>query len=402
MSKTFCVLPWLNLTVDPDGSIKPCCVSQDFIKKNDGTKYNLGYDTIEEIYNSTDFINIRTQMLNGEEVHGCSQCYQHEKIGGASQRIMYNDMWKNRQYTEPVADVKIHYFDLRFGNLCNLNCRSCNPRNSTQLAKEFNELSHTTISKFHDLTEVDINSWYETQTFSDNLEKQLDNIEMLYVTGGEPTINQKNFELLEQLIDLGYSKNIVLMLNTNMTNTNPKFYAMIKQFKFVIFFASIDGYGDMQEYLRYPSKWSQIDSNLQKLLSLGNNISIRLSPVIQITNLNRITELFEYFESINRKLQRGAFELFPIILENPDYLNARNLPLDFKIKSWGLIEQWVSANCKYQKPIFHNKLSALKNKCFEDVDYTEKLTEYFEFNDILDQHRSQSLNDVNPNLYKLK
>jgi hypothetical protein len=90
---TYCVLPWVNITVDPDGSIKPCCVSQDFIKKPTGEKFNLGFDKIEDIVNSKDLVEIRQKMLAGEKVAGCSQCYQHEEYGGKSQRLQYNQMF---------------------------------------------------------------------------------------------------------------------------------------------------------------------------------------------------------------------------------------------------------------------------------------------------------------------
>ena len=75
MSKTFCVMPWINVSTDPDGTIIPCCISRDVIKKSDGTPYNLGHDKIEDFFNSPDFVNIREKMLKGEKVDGCSQCY---------------------------------------------------------------------------------------------------------------------------------------------------------------------------------------------------------------------------------------------------------------------------------------------------------------------------------------
>ena len=33
MNKTFCILPFVHIAADPDGSIKPCCTSFDKIKK---------------------------------------------------------------------------------------------------------------------------------------------------------------------------------------------------------------------------------------------------------------------------------------------------------------------------------------------------------------------------------
>jgi hypothetical protein len=69
-------MPWINISADSDGSIKPCCISSQFITKENGERYNLGYDKIEDIVNSNDYIEIRRKMLAGELVDGCSRCHQ--------------------------------------------------------------------------------------------------------------------------------------------------------------------------------------------------------------------------------------------------------------------------------------------------------------------------------------
>jgi MoaA/NifB/PqqE/SkfB family radical SAM enzyme len=237
--------------VDPDGSVKPCCVSTDFIKKPDGNPYNLGSDDIEDIYNSTDFINIRKLMLAGERISACDVCRNNEKNNGYSMRLRFNQKWEELTFTDSIAETKIKYFDLRFGNLCNLLCRSCNPKNSSQIQREVQELKHTNrLSYVGSGYDQDINQWYHTKTFDKNLENQSENIEWFYITGGEPTLITKNLEYLEKLIESGRSKSITLAINTNMTNSKPKFYKLLKEFKTVVCSPSIDGYGAMQEYIR--------------------------------------------------------------------------------------------------------------------------------------------------------
>jgi MoaA/NifB/PqqE/SkfB family radical SAM enzyme len=396
---TYCVLPWVNITVDPDGSIKPCCVSQDFIKKSTGEKFNLGFDKIEDIVNSKDLVEIRQKMLAGEKVAGCSQCYQHEEYGGKSQRLQYNQMFPLKFSQSHVERTDIKYFDLRLGNLCNLNCRSCSPKNSSQFSKEINELHNTNITKFHEILPLTIDTWYESDVFMDNIDSQLKNIKLLYLTGGEPTIIKKNFEILNKLISTGFSKNITVMINSNMTNLNSDFYEILDEFKSVIFFASIDGTGPIQEYLRYPSDWNQIDNNITKLIKRAN-IKIRPTPVIQTTNLNKIVDLFEYFENFNISANKSIVEMMPIILENPKYLDLLYLPLDYKLMCWERIEKFIK-NCKFQSPLFFNKMEALKNKCLRDSVDLEYLNLYKEYNTILDINRNQKLSDINPELYSI-
>lgn len=397
MPNTFCVLPWLNITVDPNGDIKPCCVSTDFIKKTDGTHFNLGNDSIDDIYNSPDFLNIRQRMLDGMEVSGCSQCYNHEKLGGKSQRVLHNEKWKDQKFTNIIANTNIQYFDLRFGNLCNLSCRSCNPINSSKFAKVLDELRDTEIHKFHHTYSLSVDEWYDTIMFEKNIESQFSNVTNLYLTGGEPTVIKKNIEMLERFKSLGYSKNITLVINSNMTNLNSTFYQLLLSFKQVVFFASIDGTGAIQEYLRYPSNWDQIDKNIKTLLT-HTNMLVRPTPVIQITNLNKIVDLFEYFESINREQEKIVIDMMPIILENPSYLNLSYLPKEYKIMCWERIQEWLDTKCKFQSELFYNKMKALKTKCLEEVEPNNNLKRYIEFNSILDNHWQHHLQIVNPEL----
>ena len=394
-------MPWLSIAVDPDGSIKPCCESQYYFRKDDGTKFNLGIDTIEDIYNSTDFVNIRTSMLEGKLVSGCETCYKNEEISGHSPRTYHNEHWKT-EFTEPIAETKIKYFDLRFGNLCNLMCRSCNPRNSSQLEKELKTLSHTNISTYISPGyDYDINEWYLTDIFDKNMESQINNIKWLYITGGEPTIVEKNIQLLEKLISSGRSKSIILLFNTNMTNTKPKFYELIKEFRNVICIASIDGYGDMQEYLRYPSDWNKINSNLQELVDMGRPVKVLPTVVVQATNLGKLVELFDYFENFNRIANKRLLEIEVILLQYPSYLNLVHLPVTYKIQCWEQIEEWLQTKCKYQSSHFHTSMVGLKELCYTDALSTHEIKKYKEFNSLLDTNRKQNLQDVNLDLYNI-
>jgi organic radical activating enzyme len=404
-------MPWINISVDPDGSIKPCCISQQHITKENKQNYNLGYDKLDDIINSPDYVAIRKKMLRGEEVAGCKQCYAIEQYGKTeSKRIMFNKTWFPKQEIRKkvvqgaVIDNTVYDFDLRFGNMCNLSCKSCSSVNSSQLEKELNELnSKTNISKFFSITSyTNINEWYETDTFESNIKSNLDTIRQLYITGGEPTIIKKNQELLKFLVDNGKSKNIKLILNSNMTNINPAFYELLPEFESVLFFASVDGYGEIQEYLRYPSKWTQVDKHVKKLVSLGGNITVRLSPTVQIGNLNKLVDLFEYAEDLNRTAGKAVCYIWINLLEFPTHLNIVHLPIDYKNNCWERIESWIRDSCQYQDTIFHDRIAALRNKCMTETHDPEKISNFFEMNDIFDTHRGHFLDEINPELASLR
>ena len=208
--------------------------------------------------------------------------------------------------------------------------------------------------------------------------------------------------MLEYLIEQGKSKNISLKLNTNMTNMQDTFLNMISQFKQVTFFASIDGFGTVQEYIRYPSKWEQIDKNLSKLVEkTKDNIVIKVAPVIQSTNLGLITDLFEYLEQFNRVHNKTVVAIHPINLYGPPQLDLLYLPVNYKKTCWDRIVQWLEKSCNFQPLEFHTRMNTIKNKCLLEIEGKEQLDKFMEFNTIFDSHRSVSLQDINPELYNI-
>ena len=193
-NKSICPLAWVHVASHTDGSARLCCISSEFITKEDGSNYNLGYDKIEDILNSPKYKQIRQDMIAGKMLPGCSVCYNVEKNNGHSYRLSYMDVWKDndvfkRKYQQSLTediDPTVQYYDLRFGNLCNLSCRSCYSGASSQFDKDVRDLQkYTNIIKFHGVNDFDLNSWYETSTFDENINSQLSNMTEYYCTGGE-------------------------------------------------------------------------------------------------------------------------------------------------------------------------------------------------------------------------
>lgn len=311
-NKSICVIPWINLSSDTDGSVRLCCSSSAKIKKDDGTNFNLGYDKIEDIINSTCYKKIRQDMIDGVPIIGCEKCYINEKNNGRSERQGHNKVWGSdinfrQKFKQSInkenINTTVQYVDLRFGNLCNLSCRSCYGGASSQFNKEIEILEKIspTISKFHG-TFINYNDWYNTDIFDENITNQIKNLKQYYCVGGEPTLIDKNYTILQKMVETGESKHITLVLSSNMTNTKKDFYSFFKHFKKVVLNASIDGAYTMQEYLRYPSNWQQISGNLHKVVDL--NTPKPQNP-IHLTikyKMNKFTNLFRSNKQIGENL----------------------------------------------------------------------------------------------------
>ena len=347
-------------------------------------------------------------MLQGELVKGCERCYHDEKFGGKSNRIWHtvhflkNPSIKNKLDHAISNDnliSTVEYFDIRFGNLCNLACRSCYTGASSQLNREVIKLYDTTeISRFQAINHSEDNSWHQTDVFRNNIVTQFNHIDSYYMNGGEPTIIDSNIKILQDMIVNKVSDNITISLNSNMTNTKKEFYDLLPHFKTVRFMASIDGIGQMQEYLRYPSDWHQIDANFRKLISLGHqNIKIQVTPVISKINLQFITDLFKHLDDLKSQYQ-ASFEVNPIILHQPEILDVQFLPLEYKTQCWYKIQMYLSSAQTKFGVHFLNAMKILENKCTISTDYMDNLKSFFQYNDILDSSRQQQLSDVNPEL----
>ena len=405
-------MAWLHIASHTDGDVRLCCMSNRFIKDENEKNYNLGESSIDSILNSQDYKNIRKDMLDGKLIQGCESCYQSEKYSNTSHRKRYIQEWGNNEKFQlklnqtienKDIDTTIEFFDLRFGNLCNLSCKYCYSEASSSYDKEIKKINEQENTILFTPITKDYNSWYETEVFNHGVYKQIPNLKKYYAAGGEPTLNDKNYEFMEYMVNTGNSKHIELQISTNLTNTKKDFYSLLPHFKKVTFLASIDGVGAMQEYTRYPSNWKQIDTNFKKVVALPtDSISITITPVLQKTNLEYITELFEYAETFNREYKRNKVTIAPIILTQPNYYDFLYLPLDYKIECLSKINEWVNNQCKYQDFLFHSRLKTIRGKCTENVDYVDNLKQFFKYTDIFDSHRGHNLQTINPNLAKLR
>ena len=121
----------------------------------------------------------------------------------------------------------------------------------------------------------------------------------LMVIGGEPTAITEFYELLEFCYEKNTLKDKKITMVTNCTNTNNKLIKWLEKTKEFNISISIDGLDQRQEYIRYPSTWTQISKSLDFYIELAKrkkNTSITLFPTIQILNIDQLCDLIIFFE----------------------------------------------------------------------------------------------------------
>lgn len=424
-SKTFCPYPWIHVMTQPSSTVNFCCVANGQIKNDDGSILMLNKgDDISTVWNNNHYRKIRRQMIEGERVDGCEPCYDLEDLGIPSYRENYIKDWMgfhwNAEQIKSIVDKSIdndyvveespQYLDFRLGTLCNLRCRMCQSQNSSAIYKELKdeelysdeerkfivETSHW--NDFSDYTQP----WFDDPGFLRTVEVWLPNVNRLYFTGGEPTIIQRVYWILDKCVELGINKNIDLVFNSNMTNIQPRFLDLIAKFKSVLMCLSVDGYGVTNDYIRSGSTWSVVDKHIRDYANSDVVGNILFSPVVQIYNILTITELLDYAEEILKDTGR-RIDISFLLNNYPKCLDIRNLPKSIRVEAQLTLHEWLQ-NSTYFDDDERNKQSILglinaldDSNVNEDAE--EQMQIFRKYTELLDSKRDQSIKDQLPKLW---
>lgn len=387
-SKTFCVMPWNSLATNASGVYRVCCnstPSKNTIKNEKGESLKIHTHLPSEAWNAPTYTKIRQQMLDGQRPEMCERCFKEEDAGIESARINWNRRWYDSS-KEYVVEEKpnIEYVDLRLGNLCNLRCRMCNPYSSNQWVDEWNQVvtkaelvPNFKISDEEAKRLSDMN-WPSKSKTWDSLIEIAETIEEIYLTGGEPTLAIEQYKLFDILIERDLAKNIKLKYNTNLTNIPKKMLEYWEKFKKIQINASIDAYGDLNRYIRYPTAWVSVEKNMDRFVEMSN-VEVQLHCTVQTYNILNLNELFDWM----KKYQN--VKLYLNILNHPRSLNIRILPRELKELAEKRLEPYLDLP-KVRETI--NYMNA--------VDDSQYLGEFFNYNNTLDNLRQQNFYDLVP------
>jgi len=309
LDSKICSLPWKHLATHPHGGCTLCCVADHRENISSASNFidgkhiwlSLNSDSIDDIINSDSYKKVRLQMLNGEEPRACSRCYNEERAGIRSKRVDENERYLSSDFQKLTSEdgtivPDFEFIELRLGNVCNLRCRTCNPASSTKWAQH-HKILETKLSFVTKYGKVEKGTWYDSETFWDELLDHSKNVKRIYINGGEPTLIKKHFYYLQKLIDTGLNKNIELWYNLNLTNVDDELLEYWKQFRKCSISASIDDLYENNEYIRTGSVWETTINNLRKLKT---HTWIELS-VVQTVSLYNIENIDKFYQFITKE-----------------------------------------------------------------------------------------------------
>ena len=318
-SNTFCVLPWIHIYANPDGSVLPCCVAEHHIHMG-----NVQENSLIEIWNNDKYRELRTNMLTGQRSTQCSSCYRSEDRGVKSVRQDFNKRFDKyigyNKLTRPdgsLAEMSLRYFDVRWSNICNFKCRSCSSTYSSSWATEDNQNGNNKkVFIFAGGPSNDLLYYQFLPHF--------ENIEEFYFAGGEPLLTDKHYDILNHLIKIGRT-DVKLTYNTNLSNLKYKNQSVIdlwKQFKQVEVYASLDSWGPRAEYIREGTEWAVIEDNIKTIRRELPNLNLQMSSVISAFNLYTLTDFLDYlFENKIFSVEKFWPSFYNIM--NPYYYSSQ-------------------------------------------------------------------------------
>jgi sulfatase maturation enzyme AslB (radical SAM superfamily) len=326
---------------DEQGYHKLCCIGdgpQNDLRDEHGERLHVSQRVTDaELLNSPVMKKTRAEMMKHIWPPACFRCEQAEDAGSISGRQHLNERFDNGSYPDLIAataadgtleNPHVRYADTRLGNVCNLTCRMCGPIASRLWVPHFNGMQPKAYRIPKDeLKTLGENNWVKSEPVVWLLEQSLPTVEALHFAGGEPLILPELVDALQACIDSGRAGEIELSFNTNMTVLPDKVTSLWPQFKSVSVLCSIDGFGRTTEYIRRPSKWTEITKNLKKLNDNFDNWKIKWATVsctTQILNVLNVHELFQYIREAGLDRFTPIPQLMPLFY--PDYFSVQVLP----------------------------------------------------------------------------
>lgn len=380
----YCPAAWLEVYIESDGSVDNCCISKNKLG-------NADQQDIESIMSNPRSIEIRQQMIDNQPVEGCAACLKSP--GNQTLRHDYLDWFKHypKNFFKDANNFKLAYLDLRWRNTCNNACVYCSPAYSSRWASELGIREPSSQPRLENMRQL--------------VDKRVDEIEYLYLAGGEPLMIKENEWLLEKMLKTNPKCQIVV--NTSLNSIDNRIFNLLLQFDRVRWIISGESTGKQYEYVRYGSDWDLFLQNLGTLrartpmtgtrLSYGHFITYHM--VYSALTAHSIDDYMSVIKSSKEyNPVKETFSIYYINGGGGGFHDPRNLPDHVKIRNQQRLETLIA--WEKRRPTNSHFLRQLESL------YNIVLTPNPESQDLLrelhtlDQRRNLNSREIFPELYE--
>ena len=367
-NKTFCMAPWTHTYLSPQTERRMCCASREPAQSfkqyidtgNDAKEYKPL--TLKEHWNSDHMKSVRLRMMAGEELPECQVC-DHKLLNTDVYRSYWNQLFRDRvdeafESTDETGATTMQTisFDYRFNNLCNFKCRMCGDMLSSSWEAESRKNKTWTkesqpwmasplreqIIKFQDTQVV--------QEFVEAIETK--RIKEIYWCGGEPLMWDMHWKAMQRIIELGFAKEVYVRYNTNLSRTSfkgTKLFDLLPEFQDWQICSSLDGTGDVGEYIRDGLNYEQWLRNFKEGLAVAKTArEMRLDYTITMPGLLELKNMFD----LSRELDTEILTKVMFTFSNDEILSPLALPKE-------LLHTIIDEALAYMEPLASHKQRAL-------------------------------------------
>jgi hypothetical protein len=303
--------------------------------------------------NHTDIDAVRDSIRHNKRSTNCAACWTLEDQGLDSERLMHNrtfDHYLDRDIGLIKQDALAKGFSPKIikiatSNICNGTCVTCNSHNSSAWASLEKKKTIMIRSGLNELSDID---WSQ--------------VVQLSFVGGEPLLEKKNFDILQNLLDQGNHDCFISLVTNGSIELSQRQFELLTAFKNLNVCFSIDATGQAFEYLRYPLEWNMLLDNLNRLRSFSKHVSV--SCMVSNLSLFYLDSTIDFFRREN--LPYLCKQIF-----SPDCFSPGNLPSDFKNQ---IMQQNLNNAAEVLPFLSMGKYSADSwTRCWQELDRQDNL-----------------------------
>ena len=427
---SMCMYPFTHLNMKPSGRLAPC-----FRSHSTG---DLFEESMLNAWNNEAMLNLRKTMLSGELPEECLSCKKLEEAVSFSYRqeslrdVTIHKEWRpqleklNLETGEKPNEIK--QVEVRFSNICNLKCRMCGPEYSSKWERDFRR--STPIAEWQrknghkyagPLAQLDRRAKNDyKQGMLDFFKVNAKHLEYVMITGGEPLMDDSQFEALEILKP--YGENMVLEYTTNLTTLGSDKYSALDywpHFDSILLKVSFDGDPVIYPVVRSGASIEDVEKNIEKLFNRfphapnakfknfpGDKVVVIATFTSSVYNVGRIVEAAKYFTKLG-----GVFHSSQV--RQPDFLNSQILPKEVKEQFTEKATAFVDNIEKeiepyWGMPIWHQqdvkdmqmrRINRFIKNCIKFMNSEDKsdlFPKFLEFNALSEEECEHSIFDVYP------
>jgi hypothetical protein len=334
---TFCIAPYrrYDFRESRQKFVVTCCCNLD-------TEISGGdLDSIDKL---------KDQFRQNQKPSACWRCYQEEEQGNVSERMrdLIALSHEDLELFQSNGETKDFIIGVKFSNLCNLACRSCNSDDSSTF---FNISKNETFSRATQDVALDADKWDLLTAFVKQKFVELKNFKDLVILpiGGETLLQPGFLKLMQWLVDEQMAGDITVAFQSSFsTPLSKKQIDLLQQFKFVTICVSVDSVGDNYHHVRWPSTFSKFNQNFETAVSfLKENIDktlLILTPTLSINNIFYMKNFLDWWEKWFEMNPQILRRMHSIHVHTPTYLSIDLIPDPYREKLSNQLEQCLVHN----------------------------------------------------------